>query len=335
MNSELFLKTYRPGWEQFDRIVQQMDKKGIGSLQREEVRLLGPLFRRVTAQLAYARSNYPEHEMVAYLNGLVVRAHGHIYQQETFGLSTVRRFYCHAFPRHIVEQKRLICAAAIILFLGLLTGYLIHYVQPALTGWFIPEQVIPETIAPGQAGVNGLGEMGALLSTMIMLNNIKVGVLAFALGITWGFGTCVVLYFNGIIVGLLGAIYTVKGYAATFWSLILPHGCLELTAIFICGGAGFVLAQALVKPEDFRRRELLAVQGKTALALVLGTIPLFVIAGLIEGFITPSHVPEYVKFAVGGCSLLVFLCYIHMGARLEKTASRRGKENEGISSDQP
>nr|WP_092073435.1 stage II sporulation protein M [Dendrosporobacter quercicolus]NSL48063.1 stage II sporulation protein M [Dendrosporobacter quercicolus DSM 1736]SDM62168.1 Uncharacterized membrane protein SpoIIM, required for sporulation [Dendrosporobacter quercicolus] len=324
MNSELFLKTYRQTWERFDRIVQQMERSGIASLSREEVRMLGPLFRRITAQLAYARSNYPGHEMVGYLNNLVVKAHGHLYRQETFGLKSVLHFYSREFPRRIADERRLIGAAAAILLLGLLTGYLIYYFQPVLTGWFIPEQLVPEEIVAGQTGINGWEGLGSLLSTVIMLNNIKVGVLAFGLGVTWGLGTCAVLYLNGIMVGILGAMYTNKGYALDFWSLILPHGVLELAAIFICGGAGFVLAKALVKPGDFKRRELLPVQGRAALSLVAGTLPLFVIAGLIEGFVTPSVLPKYVKVAVGGGSLLLFLYYVWRGNQAGQADSYRG-----------
>ena len=154
-----------------------------------------------------------------------------------------------------------------------------------------------------------------MISAVIMTNNIRVGFTAFALGFTWGLATVLVLFDNGLLLGVLGAIYISRGFALDFWSLILPHGVLELLAIFICGGAGLVLAKALVQPGDYTRRDALLVQGRIAVKLVLGTIPMFVAAALIEGFITPTTLPDSVKLAVAAFSLAVFLFYVLAGNR--------------------
>ncbi len=159
---------------------------------------------------------------------------------------------------------------------------------------------------------------------MIMVNNIKVGILSFALGFTWGLGTIFVLFNNGLMMGVLGAIFAAKGFALEFWSHILPHGVLELLAIFICGGAGLVMAKAVVKPGDYSRRDALLVQGRIALKLVLGTIPLFVVAALIEGFITPSLMPNSGKLTVAAGSLVAFLFYIFSGSRGKRRTDGAG-----------
>lgn len=320
MNSETFLETHRETWGRLNQILYQISQKGPSGLSQEDLKEFGPLFRRVTAHLAYARANFPGHEMNGYLNNLVVKAHGHIYKNETLGISRIMKFFSRGFPRLVKEQWRFISAAGLVLILGLLTGYLLHYFQPSLDGMIIPDnlkRIISEELGRGRVGANWPLIERPVISSTIMINNIQVGFLSFAMGFTWGLATVLILFYNGLMVGVLGAIFTSKGYAMDFWSLILPHGIIELAAIFICGGAGLVLAKALVKPGDYKRRDALVVQGKIAVKLVLGTIPMFVFAALIEGFITPSLLPNHFKLAVAALSLAVFFLYIFIGNRVE------------------
>jgi uncharacterized membrane protein SpoIIM required for sporulation len=318
MNSEVFLKTHRETWNRLNLILDQVAGKGPSSLSQEDLQALGPLFRRVVAHLAYARANYPGHEMINYLNNLVVKAHGHIYKRENLGLRPAWEFFSRGFPRLVREQWRFISIAGLILILGMLTGFSLHYLQPSLDGLIIPDNMkraISEGLGRGQVGANWSPGERPVLSSVIMTNNIRVGFSSFALGFTWGLATVLVLFYNGLMLGVLGAIYMSQGYALGYWSLILPHGVLELLAIFICGGAGLVLARALVQPGDYTRRDALLVQGRIAVKLVLGTIPMFVAAALIEGFVTPTPLPDSVKLAVAAFSLAVFLLYVLVGNR--------------------
>lgn len=314
MNSEKFLKTHRETWQQLNQILERMNQKGPSGLGQEEVRNFGTLFRRVTAHLAFAQANFPDHEITEYLNNLVVKAHGHIYKQETFGTRAVREFFRHEFPALIRDQRHYVIMAGLVLILGLATGYLLHFLQPSLDGYIIPDQVkhsVRDSLSNGQIGADWPVAQRSVISSAIMLNNIKVGIFAFTLGFTWGVGTILVLFNNGLMVGVLGAIFAHEGYGLDFWSLILPHGVLELTAIFICGGAGLVLAKALVKPGDYTRRDALPVQGRIAVKLVIGTIPMFIVAALIEGFITPSMLPNYGKLAFALSTTLALFFYFY------------------------
>ncbi|MCL6477259.1 MAG: stage II sporulation protein M [Peptococcaceae bacterium] len=318
MNSETFLEAHRETWVRLSLILDKMTQKGPSGLSQEELKSLGPLFRRVTAHLAYARTNFPGHEMNDYLNNLVVKAHGHIYKHETLGIRPVLEFFSREFPRLVKEQWRFISAAGLVLILGLTTGYFLHFFQPSLDGLIIPDslkRMISEELGRGQLGADWSPGERPVISTAIMINNIQVGLLSFALGFTWGLATVLILFYNGLIVGVLGAVFTSHGYALDFWSLILPHGILEFAAIFTCGGAGLVLAKALVNPGDYKRRDALVVQGKIAVKLVLGTIPMFAAAALIEGFITPSLLPNYFKLIVAAFSTAAFFLYILTGNR--------------------
>jgi uncharacterized membrane protein SpoIIM required for sporulation len=318
MNSEVFIKTHRSTWDRFNQILDQIASKGPSGLSQEDLQALGPLFRRVTAHLAYARTNYPDHEMIGFLNGLVVKAHGQIYKHENLGLRPLWEFARRGWPRLIREQWRPIAIATLAMIVGILIGFCLHYLQPSLDGLIIPDDMkrtISQDLGHGQVGIHlSLGER-PMISALIMTNNIKVGLLSFALGFTWGLATMLLLLYNGLLLGVLGAIYTSQGFALDFWSLILPHGVIELLAICICGGAGIVLARALVQPGDCTRRDALVVQGAIAMKMVLGTIPMFIVAALIEGFVTPTSLPDLAKLGVSACTLAAFCLYIWSGNR--------------------
>jgi uncharacterized membrane protein SpoIIM required for sporulation len=329
MNSEAFIRAHRASWEQLNTLLGRMAQSGPAGLNRDELMALGPLFRQVASHLAYAQAHYPDHEMVGYLNRLVVRAHGHIYKKETLAGRRFYRFFAHEFPWLVRRYWLAVCAAGLILLLGLLTGFLVNYYQPSLNGWVLPQaaqRAIAEDLSRGRVGAEWADGDKPAISTFIMLNNIQVGLTSFALGFTWGLGTLYVLFFNGLLVGVLGAVYSSAGYALEFWTLILPHGALELAAIFICGGAGLTLAGALVKPGDYLRRDALVVQGKIAVKLVVGTIPMFAVAALIEGFITPSALPGPVKLAVAALTMAAFFVYICLGSRKTDNMGRNGNE---------
>lgn len=326
MNSEMFLKKHRQTWAELDSILSRINKNGLSGLGEDKLKALGVLFRRTASHLAFAQTNFPEHEMVDYLNNLVVKAQGYIYKQETMGLSTIMVFFRRGFPGLVKQEFRYISAAGLVLLLGVIIGYFLHFFQPQLDGWIVPENVqktITASIGHGQIGAEWPLAARPAISAMIMLNNIQVGILAFALGFTGGIGTVLVLFKNGLMLGVLGAFFASLGIKLDFWSLILPHGVLELLAIFICGGAGLVFAQALVKPGDYKRHDALLVLGKLAVKMIIGTIPIFIIAGLIEGFITPSHLTNYAKLTVGAFSLVVFGLYIWGGSQAGNHKDRR------------
>ncbi|MGH7546357.1 MAG: stage II sporulation protein M, partial [Gemmatimonadota bacterium] len=144
----------------------------------------------------------------------------------------------------------------------------------------------------------------------IIANNVQVTFLAFALGITAGLGTLVLLLFNGLHIGATLGLFDGRGLGAYLWAFVLPHGIVELTAAAIAGGAGLLLGSALVLPGEQTRREALVERGRVALRLLVGTSALLVLAGLVEGFVSPSSLPPGVKIGFGltlGVLLYVYL----------------------------
>jgi uncharacterized membrane protein SpoIIM required for sporulation len=148
------------------------------------------------------------------------------------------------------------------------------------------------------------------MATLIFRNNIQVAFLTFAGGVLFGIGTVYVLIENGVMLGgVLGAAQY-YGVAPLLWGFISPHGYLELTCIVIAGAAGLMLADALVRPGLLLRREALAHAARRAVELVLGAAPVLVLAGVVEGNVSPSDLPVGVKLAIGpvlGAALFALL----------------------------
>jgi uncharacterized membrane protein SpoIIM required for sporulation len=162
-----------------------------------------------------------------------------------------------------------------------------------------------------------------------MTNNLSVSFMAFAMGITAGLGTIYMMFFNGVLIGTIGAACWQAGLSLGLWSFVAPHGVLELPAIFIAGGAGLLLAKGLLFPGLLPRRDSLAQAAQVAVRLVLGIVPVLVVAGVIEGFISPSHIPPGLKFLLAGAIASLFTLYLTLAGRREvaSTAAPRPTEN--------
>ena len=157
-----------------------------------------------------------------------------------------------------------------------------------------------------------------VMAAGITTNNISVAFNVFALGITAGLGTCLLLLYNAVMLGAFVAHFDVHGLTYALWSFIAPHGILEIMAILVAAGAGLRLGLSLALPGDVTRLASLRRGAKEAVLLVLGTIPMFVVAGAIESFVTPSHLPGGVKIivgvAAGGMALYYLLAVGRPGA---------------------
>src|SRR5690606_12740513 len=155
----------------------------------------------------------------------------------------------------------------------------------------------------------------AAFATWLFTHNIQVSFLAFALGITAGVGTGVVLFFNGVFLGGLAQVYAARGLAGWFWAWILPHGIPELTAIFLAGAAGLILGRGLIAPRGLPRSLSLRQEATVALRLLLATLPILVVAGIIEGTISQIHPPQLpVGFKISFALVMGGALYLWLGA---------------------
>lgn len=173
-----------------------------------------------------------------------------------------------------------------------------------------------QSVDPDRLGSSDGAVDSSLMSATIMTNNIQVAILAFAGGVTFGLLTVYILIYNGILVGALAALFWHHEKTYDFWAYIVPHGIIELLAIFIAGGAGLLMGYKLFVPGAFSRGYQLKHQAKRSVQLLIGTIPLFVIAGIIEGFITPAAISLEWKYAVAILTLIGLVLYVFIGKHL-------------------
>ena len=278
-------------------------------LQAAEIEQLGRLYRQVTSDLAVARRDFPHDQVVDYLNGLAARAYPLVYRASSGSWRQIGRFFLHDFAARYREAGWFILAAFLLFALPELAGFLVVLADPPLAEQVLPPE-LTRVVREGRLWTEISPERRALAASTIATNNIRVSLVAFAGGILLGTLSAYILVLNGLLFGaLLGYthLYHLDGSLLAFVS---PHGYLELTVVFIAGGAGLQLAWAPIQPGLLTRRDALVQAARRAVMLVVGAVPILVAAGLIEGFISPSSLPDGLKYTFGaltGIALNLFL----------------------------
>lgn len=291
-----FVEQRRPKWSALERLLDTVERDGLARLSLDDARALSRLYRSTSSDLLWVRARAGAAELSGYLNDLVGRAYAITYPGRRFRWSAIGRFLSFGFPDVLWREWRMFVAALLLFVAGFGFGWIGMMFDPEAAPYLVPDQhqtLDPEQRAKDEAEgkVAGIGEQAAFTS-FLFTHNIQVSFLAFALGLTAGLGTAILMFLNGIMLGSLAWVYASKGLAGWFWAWILPHGVPEITAIVIAGAAGFVLARAMVAPKGLSRRAALKREGVTALQLLLGTLALFVLAGFIEGTISQIHPPK-------------------------------------------
>ncbi len=296
MLSDHFVSANRATWERLSALLDRVEAAGLPALTPDELGELGRLYRRVTAQLSEARTANLERETIDYLNQLAARA----YTRVSAGSRPRRLRLGHLFavevPRTFRARARAIGLAVALSVIAAAVAYSAARSDPrwaraltnpeAVANW---EQFAGEDHRPGDYfAPTAAGYGGPEFASFLMSNNIRVALNAFALGVTLGLGTVYVLIVNGLMLGAFLAVGGNGGKLLLFAAIVAPHGVTELSAIFIAGGAGLTIGFALVDPGDLRRKDALRLAAADALRLVVGTIPMFVVAGVIEALVSPQ-----------------------------------------------
>jgi uncharacterized membrane protein SpoIIM required for sporulation len=308
MDIDRFIARNQPAWERLEVLSQHAAGRKLRTLSGAEVEELVGLYQRASVHLAHARRAYREPGLLARLTMLVASAHAAIYGRRSRAGTSFLRFVSSSFPAAVWTCRRAILAAAVALLLpALAVGAWVANSDEALD-LAIPEET-QEALVASEFEDYYSSAPAASFSSMVTVNNIQVSVLSFALGFLLLPGIAILAY-NGINIGLAGGLFVAEGQAGTFFGLILPHGLLELTAVVVAAGAGLQMGWALLVPGDRTRATALAEEGRRAVLVVLGTVFAFVVAGLIEGFVTPAPVPTLLRVAVGVVVEAAFLLWV-------------------------
>jgi uncharacterized membrane protein SpoIIM required for sporulation len=260
---------------------------------------LGGLYRAAAADLALARRAFPGDPVVARLERLVAAGRTLVYAVPS-ERGRLRRFVTHGYWRLVAERGTLLAVSATLLFAPALLAGAWALDDPGAAAGLVPGEYKSVTQPRPEGTSLGLApDEEAAFSAQIMTNNIRVTLLAFAAGILAGLGTALVLIVNGVLLGVVGGLAVGAGNGRSFFELVSAHGVLELSCIVVAGAAGLRFGWALVEPGPGTRGDALRREARPALAVVLGTAPWLVVAGLVEGFVTPSGVGLTGALAVG------------------------------------
>lgn len=325
---ESFVRARREAWSRLHELVDKAQNSRLSSLSDEELHEMGTLYRRASADLARAQTRYATtfagQELVRSLNALVLRAHAQIYSAPPATPSRGLSFFLFGFPAAFRRHWRPILLAAMFMYGPAFAAYVSVWSNPDTVSLFVDRQVVEQveeraqkklvTGWGGNTNYEGLASSPAT-SSFIMTNNIRVTIMAVALGVTAGVGTGFVLLKNGLMLGGLAGAATNAHVDYLFWSVILPHGILELSAICIAGGAGLLLARAIYAPGDLPRRDALRLAGGEAAQLLAGVAAMLVMAGLIEGFITPTPLPPALKLSFAALTAVFMASYLSVRPR--------------------
>lgn len=317
MDIDRYMQRHDPTWRRLEELSRR-GSRDVGRLSDDELTELLATYQRVSAQLSHARTQYRDPDLNARLSQVLGEARNVIYRRRGNPVRVAGRFLTETFPAAVWHSRRFVLVAFLCFFLPALgMGFWLANSPAALDAAVPPE--LQKVIAEDEFESYYSSDAEQNFAGSVTINNIQVAFLAFALGVVPILGPVWILASNGMSVGVMAAVMHRAGEGAQFWGLILPHGLLEISAILIAGAAGLRLSWALVAPADRTRAQAFREEGMRAVVIVMGLVMCFIVAGFIEGFVTPSGLPTALRIGVGVAVLAGFTSYIVLlGSRAER-----------------
>lgn len=319
MSLDAWLHERRPAWQRLEAVVEQLERRGARRTPAEQVADLTRLYPAACADLARLKALGGGPALVDPLNRLVTRAHGQIYQGRPRARWGLGEFFLSGYPRLFRATWKFSFASFLVSAVVALMAYARVQTSPEVVADILGGMEEEFAGAKSVADIRERFGHGAnpILSSSVTTNNIRVALTAFALGITYGLGTLYILTVNGAMLGGIAGAFANSGIGGRFWMVVLPHGALELSAIVVAGGAGLLMGYALWAPGTRTRLRALREEALRAMQLAAGLVPAFVVAGVFEGFVTPSDaIPELVKVLLGVLAAAVFWLYLLLAGRV-------------------
>ena len=316
MPLDRFINERKSNWQRLENLLGLLNRGSLRGLHREEVKELGRIYRRTASDLAIARAESRDPRLINYLNSLVIRAHGRIYRADAQGSQRILRFFSHDFPQTFRRTWRFTAVAFSVFMLFGLIGFLGTSYDPEFSeiagvspAW--REQNI-DTKTHWWEELNVSNQQGA---SFIFTHNIQVTFYTFAFGAMFGVGTLFYMAFNGANIASVLALTFRAGFGSDLLTFMAGHGVIELSCIFIAGGAGLMVGSAMLMPGDLSRGDALKKRGLEAILLMLGIAPILVVAGIIEGFISPADINPLIKFSIAALTGVALYSYLLLAGR--------------------
>lgn len=315
VTAERFVERKREAWEAFHSLATRVERSGVSALASGDIPAFAARYREVAADLARARTYGVDPRVVEYLERVASAGHNALYRARGRRATPVFRYLIRDFPAAVMQSWAYVAVAFLLFAAPAAVGYGLIRAHPELQDELVPPVMVSRAREAASNQARGIGYAESprdelpLIASAIMSNNIRIAFWAFVGGVLLGLPTVLVLAVNGLGLGAgfgLFVNYHAGTYLATF---VAAHGVLELTAIFIAGGAGFRVAGALLWPGDRLRRDALVVEGRIAARMIGAVVTLLAIAGTIEGLLSASDAPAAFKYAASLLSVVLLLMY--------------------------
>ena len=303
-----FVEDHRARWARLGALVQRARGR-VARLSAEEVLEFGALYRTTTSDLAVARRDFPRDTVAERLNDVVAAAHALVYSESPASGRRLRQFVTRELPASVRAATPFTLVAFALVLLPAIVTFAAGVIQPDVASSAMSEEARRSLIGrtPGTEIPEALR---ARMGPLIIVNNITVAIGAFAGGMTAGLYTVFILMVNGTELGTVFSVLQAAGVTSSLVIFILAHGFLELSAIFLAGGAGLRLAWAILHPGERTRGDALRIAGAQSMRVMLLVSVTLVCAGLIEGFVSPTTLAPAAKLAVGVLTGLALWAYI-------------------------
>lgn len=299
-----------PDWDRLELLVKRLS--GARRVREpREIREFWRLYRAATSRLAALQSSASAGDEEWYLNRLVAAAHGVLYRKtsERSAFARFFRFVARGWPEHVRRNAGLVGLATALFLVGALLGVWYAATDDGFVGLVTPPSILA-AIERGEMWTDDIREMKPVFTSLIFSNNLMVGILAFAFGISAGIGTAWILFANGVLFGGISWVVLTNGMARPFWGFVVAHGALEFPAIFLAGAAGFAIARGMLFPGSLPRSRAIAAGGMCALKLLSGTVILFLVAAGVESWFSPEPYALSLKITVAAVLLLGLLAWL-------------------------
>lgn len=304
LRSTQFRREREAAWLELEGLVARAERRGVKALSAAELLRLPALYRGAVAALSAARSLSLDENLRTWLEALAARAYLVVHGVHASPAGALRRFLHPGMAQAVRSLRGPVLLAAALLVVGMLAGYGLVARDPEAYYALVPEGLAAgrtpaastEALRAGLYAGEGTG--AAPFASFLFVNNARVGLLCFALGIVGGLPTLLLLLGNGLVLGAFVQVHVARGLALDVFGWLLPHGVPELTAVALCGGAGLALGRALWMPGTRTRSAALSAAGREACVLVLGALLLLALAGLLEGWFRQAVQDVAVRYAV-------------------------------------
>jgi uncharacterized membrane protein SpoIIM required for sporulation len=299
-----FLKEQSSKWQDFEKLLNE---------KNANPQKLAGLFIEVTDDLSYARTHYPTSKTTQYLNGLAARVHQEIYKNKKENRGRFISFWKTEVPLTMATYKNQLYLSFFLFAIFTLLGFVSEIYDENFARFILGDNYVDATIERIKKG-NPLGIYGESEQTdmflRITLNNIFVSFRVFALGLLFSFGTAYELFKNGVMLGAFQGFFWKYNLFVKSLLVVCIHGTFEISAIIIAGAAGFVLGNSLLYPGTYKRIESLKIGAKNSLKIIVGIVPVFIVAGFLESFVTRyTNMPLWLSLFIILSSLAFVIGY--------------------------